>query len=245
MSLAEAGASHTDWSMIAAAGHGDEEAAATALERLVRRYWSAVYAYIRSTGRDVHAASDLTQGFICDVIISRRLCAGADPRRGRFRNLLLSAVKTYLREQYRREQRQRRKGTKVVSLKFVEPEQVVVESADPRTPEAAFRQQWSAALVRHVLDAVRAGCLADGLDAHWTIFEQRVVRPLLLGEPPTEYAELVDRLDLKDASQAANMMVTVKRRFANALIVEVGHTVKDHTDVADELAQLLRDFEGS
>ncbi len=245
MNLVEAGASHTDWSMIAAAGQPDEEGAAAALEGLVRRYWSAVYAYIRSTGRDVHEAADMTQGFICDVIISRRLCAVADPNRGRFRSLLLTAVKTYLREQHRHQQRQCRSGAKVMPIRFVEPETVVMDSSTLQDPEAAYRRQWSATLVRHVLDTVRSGCLTDALDAHWTIFEHRVVRPLLLGEPATEYAELVDRLGLKDASQAANMMVTVKRRFANALCDEVARTVNNRDSIADEIGELLRDFEGT
>jgi RNA polymerase sigma-70 factor (ECF subfamily) len=230
--------------MILAAGHGDEEAAALALERLVRRYWPAVYAYIRSTGRDVHAASDLTQGFICDVVISRRLCAGADPSRGRFRNLLLSAVSNYLKEDYRHTKREERRRQRTIPMRFVNPDEVP-DTVAPRTPEAAFHRQWSATLVHHVLDGVRRGCLADGLDAHWTIFEHRVVRPLLFGDRPTGYDELVGRLDLKDASQAANMMVTVKRRFANALCEEVSRTVSDRDEVTCELAQLLRDFEAS
>ncbi len=68
--------------MIAQVAQRDQEAAADALERLVRRYWSAVYAYVRRSGRDVHEAADLTQGFVCDIIISRRpttpIRSGAD-----------------------------------------------------------------------------------------------------------------------------------------------------------------------
>ena len=77
------------------------------MERLVRRYWSAIFAYIRRSGRDVHEAADLTQGFVCDILISRRLCDSADPNRGRFRTLLLRAIQNYLRERHRREQRAR------------------------------------------------------------------------------------------------------------------------------------------
>lgn len=243
MHLAEAGASHTDWSMVVAAGRDDDPSSATALEGLVRRYWSAVYAYVRSTGRDVHTAADLTQGFICDVIISRRLCADADPQRGRFRNLLLSALKTYLRERHRHDHRKRRAAPKGTLVRVADPEKTVVDCGASASPEAAYRKQWSATLVHHVLDTVRTGCLADGLDPHWTVFEHRVVRPMLFGEPATDYAELVERLGLKDAPQAANMMVTVKRRFANALRDEVGRTVGDRAEIGDELAELLRDFE--
>ncbi|MHC4414201.1 MAG: RNA polymerase sigma factor [Planctomycetota bacterium] len=243
MQLLEAGSSHTDWSLILDAGQADEQAAASALERLMRRYWPAVYAYIRGTGRDVHEAADLTQGFVCDVIIARRLCAAADPQRGRFRSLLLSAVKIYLREQHRHESRLRRSGQQAKPLRIIEPDRVAAESGPHPTPEAAFSYQWSATLVRRVLESVRARCLADGLGAHWNVFEHRVVRPMLLGEPPADHAQLVERLGLKDVSQAANMMVTVKRRFVGALYAEVGQTVSDPADIEDELHQLLRDLE--
>lgn len=228
--------------MIAQVAEHDQQAASDALERLVRRYWSAVYAYIRGTGRDVHEASDLTQGFVCDIIISRRLCDYADPRRGRFRTLLLNAVKNYLREQHRKD-----KGAQH-ARRHAAPAPLSADWAIPElgtndTPEEAFCYHWSATLVRQVLSAVRAGCAADGLEAHWKIFEHRVARPMLLGEPATPYPALVKQLSLKDESQAANMMITVKRRFVRALYVEVGRTVIDPGDVEDELHALLRDLE--
>ena len=130
-----------------------------------------------------------------------------------------------------------------MTLSLPRPDDVVVEHGPAQNPEAAFRRQWAATLVHHVLDEVRKGCLHDGLDAHWTVFEHRIVRPMFLGEPPTKYDELVDRLGIKDTSQAANMMVTVKRRFAGALCVEVGRTVTNRGEIGDEIAELLKDFE--
>lgn len=239
MQLTDNGASHTDWSMIAQATEVDEQVAGDALERLVRRYWAAVYAYIRRTGRDVHEAADLTQGFVCDVIISRRLCDHADPRRGRFRTLLLSSVKNYLREKHRHDHKR--------SLELDGPplslDQWPTETSSNETPEEAFCYQWSATLVRQVLTEVRAACETDGLGAHWTVFEHRVVRPMLFNEPPTDHATLVEQLKLKDESQAANMMITVKRRFARALYQEIGRTVIDPGHIEDELLELLRDLE--
>ena len=240
MQLIDSGASHTDWSMIAQTTDADGQVAADALERLVRRYWSAVYAYIRRTGRDVHAATDLTQGFVCDIIISRRLCDYADPQRGRFRTLLLGAVQNYLREQHRHDLRQRTFG---VDMRPLPLEPWPDQASSDETPEQAFCHHWSATLVRQVLTDVRVQCEKDGLDAHWVVFEHRVVRPMLLDEPPTAHAALVERLHLKDESQAANMMITVKRRFARALYQEIGRTVADPSQIEDELHELLRDLE--
>ena len=69
-------ASQTDWSMIYDAARGEPEPSAEAWDLLGRRYWPAIYAYIRSSGRNIDDASDLTQGFVCDVLIGRGRCWG-------------------------------------------------------------------------------------------------------------------------------------------------------------------------
>jgi DNA-directed RNA polymerase specialized sigma24 family protein len=270
------GLTKTDWSMIHEAGSGPGSAD-VALEQLARRYWQPVYAFIRSTGRGAHEAADLTQGFVCDVVLARRLFSIADPGRGRFRSLLLSAVTNYLREEHRRRKgrnragegregsgnsgsyseefggppvtaRTRGRGGRATVLSM-DPSQI--EQAEPApapTPEAAFAAQWSVMLIRRVLDLVRQSCSRDGLEAHWTIFERRVVRPMLFNEPKARYSDLVERLGLEDASQAANMMVTVKRRFARALYVEVRNTLAPGTgecEIQAELQDLLHDLKGA
>lgn len=244
MTLAEGGSSRTDWSLVERAGCDDSGDAAPALDRLMRRYWPAVYAYVRSTGRDVHEAADLTQGFVCDVLMTRRLCAAADPQRGRFRSLLLTSVKTYLRERHRAEHRQCRDTDRTISLRLDEPERAAIDRAPRRSPESAFSYEYAATLIRRVLEQVREECHRDELAPHWTVFEERIVRPMLFGETPSEYEVLVERLGLRDASQAANMMVTIKRRFAAALCKEVAQTVDDPADVRQELQEILMDLEG-
>ncbi len=244
MRLVEGGSSRTDWSLVEQAGSDDSGDAAPALERLMRRYWPAVYAYVRSTGRNVHEAADLTQGFVCDVLMTRRLCAAADPQRGRFRSLLLTAIKNYIRERHRAEHRQCRDAERTISLRLDEPERAAIDRAPQRSPESAFSYEYAATLVRRVLEQVRSDCERDELVPHWTVFEQRIVRPMLFGEPPADYDALVARLDLRDASHAANMMVTIKRRFAAALCHEVARTVSDPAEIKIELQEILKDLEG-
>jgi hypothetical protein len=200
-------------------------------------------------------------------VLARRLFQAATPVRGRFRSLLLRALENYLRQEHRRtaagrESRSKRRGRKPGSSTnggAGRPGQEVVArvlSMDPRelaeaepdrapTPHAAFTAQWSAMLVRRVLEQVRESCRATGLEQHWTIFELRVARPMLLGEQPAPYAELVARLGLEDASQAANMMITVKRRVARALYQEVLSTVASPEDAEGELRGLLCDLEAT
>lgn len=235
--------SRTDWSLIQEAARGEE--AQAALERLARRYWPAIYAYIRASGRDVHEAADLSQGFVCDVMLGRNIFETADQKRGRFRSLLLTAVRNYLRQRHRHDTARKRThdGRPPVQM---EADILAATAIDPgMTPEEAFTAHWSASLIRSVLGRVRAGCQEDGLGPHWTIFEQRVARPMLFGGAPRSYSDLVTRLDLEDAAQAANMMITVKRRFARELLSEVAGTVANPAYSEDELATLMHDLERS
>lgn len=242
MSTTEASSSHTNWALIFDAAHGDPAPQNAAVAKLVRRYWPAVYAYVRRAGRDVHEASDLTQGFICDVILGRAMFSHADPKRGRFRTLLLTALGNYLRERHRHETREKRSdGVKPLPLDGAELAATATEWTS--SPEHAFCAQWNATIIRDVLERVREHCLKSGLEAHWEVFEARVVRPMLLNEPRMPYARLVDRLELADAAQAANMMITVKRRFVHALVREVASTVSDPMQVEEELRELVRDLE--
>lgn len=231
-------ASRTDWSMIVDAVDDED-----ARDRVLRHYWPAIYAFIRATGRDPDESADLTQGFMCNVMLTRRLLEGADPERGRFRSLMLRALQNYLHDDARR--RHRRKRTPPGgSIQPLDGLGMAVQDPSLTTPEAAFDAEWAVALVRRVLEDVRQQCVADSLEPHWEVFAARVVRPMLLGEAPADYDDLIERFSLNDASQAANMMVTVKRRVANAVRREVSRTVNDPTDVSDELGDLMRCLEG-
>lgn len=234
----------TDWSMIDAAGRDAEDTAVmNAMEHLARRYWPAVYAYIRNSGSDIHEAADITQSFVCDVILGRRLFSSADRERGRFRSLLHAALRHYLKEYRRNERAAGRKPAALQSTVEMDPDQIAaVDAGNAQPPDQAFALQWSATLIRRVLEQVRQSCVNDAMEAHWAVFEGRVARPMLLGEQPAQYPDLVNRLELEDASQAANMMVTVKRRFARALYAEVSCTVTDPDQVGAELDELLQNL---
>lgn len=242
VSSADAGSSHTNWSLIFDAARGEAIPASSALEKLARRYWPAIYAFIRKSGRDVHEAADLTQGFVCDVMITRNIFTHADPSRGRFRSLLLSSLQNYLKERHRHAARQKR-APATRSFRLEDSDIAAAEIAGGDTPEQAFATQWNATLIRTVLQKVQSDCRNAGLEAHWAVFEARVVGPMLTGEPRVSYAKLVERLELDDAGQAANMMVTVKRRFVQALVQEVGRTVDDPLQVEEEIREMLRDLE--
>lgn len=239
------GYSRTNWSMIMDAASENGQNSATALDRVIQRYWPAVFAFIRSSGKSAEDATDLTQGFLCDVLLGRNLLQTATPDRGRFRSLLLKSVSNYVREQHRRDTRKKRSprtpdGKSLLTpFSLDEGEGAWAAISSDQKPEAAFHAQWAASLVRQVLEKIRIDCMNRGQEAYWEVFLRRIVRPKLHGEPPESYEQLVKAWGIKDAAQAANMMVTVKRRFARALVDEAELTVTDSLVTRTELEDLL------
>ncbi len=82
-------------------GGGCEDAAFRALEQLCRSYWFPLYAYVRRQGQGPEDAQDLTQEFF-SRFLQRGSFERADPERGRFRTFLLSSMKRFLNEEWRR-----------------------------------------------------------------------------------------------------------------------------------------------
>lgn len=91
----------TLWSVVLAStdASGDEEQSSKALAELCRTYWRPVFAFICRRGHNVPDAQDLTQSFFVKIL-EGNLLRRADPDRGRFRALLLHALKDFLVDGY-------------------------------------------------------------------------------------------------------------------------------------------------
>lgn len=228
----------TDWALIDLAAL-DGTAAHSAMEQISRRYWPVIYAHARASGCDIHEASDVTQGFLCDRVVGGKLLDQADKARGRFRALLRAAVRNYIFDARRRMHGKRVKKPRVDSV----GEKIEGQPGVSIAPESEFDAQWAAAIIQRVLQRVRREYIEQCQEAHWEVFVGRVVRPMLFAEEPVPYEALVERFDLTDISQASNMMIGVKRRFARAMRAEVAQTVENADDVDAELNDLLRIFE--
>ncbi|MCH2162910.1 MAG: hypothetical protein MK085_13705, partial [Phycisphaerales bacterium] len=110
---------------------------------------------------------------------------------------------------------------------------------DPE-PERVFITHWVATVIRNAIGQCRKDLEARGRTAEWTILEARVIKPMLEGAEPQPYQDLLPRLELRDSSQAANMLVVAKRSFAKAVLDEIGQTMQDKQDVEGEIHDLLR-----
>jgi RNA polymerase sigma-70 factor (ECF subfamily) len=230
----------THWTLIQEI-KSDEDKDRALIGLMLERYWKPIYCYLRRKGYDNESAKDLTQGFLHEVVLNRGLIHKADRSRGRFRSLLLTALNRYLVNVKEGETaRTRIPPDKLVSLEMVDPPELhmITES----NPDDFYHYVWLSALLEQVLSAVQTSCEQDGLEIHWQVFEDRVVRPILQGSESPSLSEVCQKHDIRDEKKASNMLVTVKRRFHAALKEYVRTTVASDNHVQEELTEILNFF---
>ena len=130
----------THWSLVGnAAAEGD-----ASLEALCQQYWQPVYVVARRAGHDVETAKDLTQGFFAKLLQQQWLKV-ADQEKGRFRTFLVTALKRYMVDEWRKEVAVKRGGGREV-LQIDEEFAEQLEVSDS-SPDALFDRHWALALV--------------------------------------------------------------------------------------------------
>jgi len=227
----------TRWTEISAARTLDPERRRKAVGRIMARYWKPVYAYLRRKGNDHDKSADLVQGFFIKVI-ERDLIQQADPDRGRFRSLLLTALDRYVRDEYEKETTHKRRpdgGVNSLDAFEVPPPLPAMEAS----PQQAFVYAWASQLLDEVLADVEAQCLQTGQQQHWEVFRQTVVEPTLSGAEIPPMPTLCRELDIGTPKQAAAMNVTVKRRFKRVMRAYVLEFVASEEEVDSEIGDLM------
>lgn len=227
----------TNWDLIRDAA-SDSTTAKSSLERVTRRSWPAIYAFIRASGRPPEQATELTQGFLCDVFLARKLLEKADRNRGRFRTLLLGAVRNYLADIHRRTTamtRMPRGGVAPLDQLITVGIDPVAHGAD--SPERAFNARFVAGLIRSAAERLQQELLSEGDEASWEIFRLRVLQYAFDGTT-VGYEEIAPRFGLARGTCAAKLLVA-KRRFASILMDEMRATVENPSDLSAEVDELL------
>jgi len=231
----------THWTLIQDIKSGEDKDRAL-IGLMLERYWKPIYCYLRRKGHDNESAKDLTQGFLHEVVLNRDLVHKADRSRGRFRSLLLTALNRYLINVKEGQMAHTRiPPDKLVSLDMVDPPELnmITES----NPDDFYHYVWLSALLDQVLSAVQTSCEQDGLQIHWQVFVDRVVRPILQGSETPSLSEVCQKHGIQDEKKASHMLVTVKRRFHAALKEYVRTTVASDKHVQAELTEIFNFFQ--
>jgi hypothetical protein len=232
----------THWSLIEHAGAKDQDPDRTLIGSLLEQYWRPVYCYLRGKGYSNDAAKDLTQGFFHEIVLGHELLQKADSAKGRFRSLLLTALNRYLINVHNAENACKRiPKEKLVSLDLAGAADLP-EPLNRSDPEGSFNYVWASNLMERVLEEAESKCHEQGKSAHWHVFHDRILQPILERSDAPSLSDLCTRYGIADTSKASNMIITVKRRFQDILRRHLRQSVASDAEMRDEMQELQRFF---
>ena len=219
----------THWSVVLLAAQNSAPEAPEALEKLCASYWYPLYAYVRRTGRNVEDAQDLTQEFFARLLAKQYLGL-ATPERGRFRTFLLSSLKNFLANDWKRSQRQ-----KPIPLDEVDAEsRYAREPSDTATPDVLFERRWAETVLDNALERLRQEQIAAGKQR---LFDG-LANCLTGAEHSQPHAELAHQLGMTEA--AIKMAVhRLRKGYAALLRQEVAQTVSSPAEIDEELRHMI------
>jgi RNA polymerase sigma factor (sigma-70 family) len=224
----------TSWSLIvASAGHLDAQSK-QALATLCERYWYPLYAFIRRRGYEAEKARDLTQDFFVRLL-EKNYVRQVDPRRGRFRAFLLTAVKHFLLNEADRESASKRGGGYIMlPLELGTAEQwYKLEPAHDLTPEKIFERNWAVTLLQTVTDQLQQEFAKAGKANQF-----QALKPMLIGEGEgVRYSQIALELGLSEGAVKVAIH-RLRRRFRELLRLEIAETVADPEQIDVELRYL-------
>lgn len=222
----------TNWSLVGGLEGPD---GASALAALCEQYWFPLYAYVRRRMGNDHDARDSTQAFFA-WMLERNFLRRAAPERGRLRSFLLTSLQNFLNNEFQASRRQIRGGNAtVVSLDFqVGESQFATLASHEMTAESLYERSWALLLLDRVMSQLQGEMEAAGEGRRF-----QVLKPTLDGEQSDGYREIASALEISEpaARQAASRL---RKRYRQLLLDEVGLTVTDAEDVADEIRSLFR-----
>lgn len=231
----------THWSVVLAAARTQSPAAEKALETLCIAYHYPLYAYVRRRGLSPPQAEDLTQDFFAERVISKLIFKGVSPEGGKFRTWLLNCLQNYLRNDWERQNAQKRGGGReALSLNFQDAEgKYVLEPAHEETPEKLYDRAWAMTLLERAWQRLRETYSLSGDAALFDSLASYL--PGALDAVP--YLQTAERIGKTEA--AVKMAVSrLRREYGSALKVEIRRTLSEGGDPDEELRHLLAILEG-
>jgi RNA polymerase sigma factor (sigma-70 family) len=226
----------THWSAVLTAADTQSPESAKALQELCQAYWVPLYAYVRRQGHKPEDAQDLTQEFF-RRLLERKYLRLADRERGRFRSFLLTALKHFLVDDWRRGQAARRGGGRLPESWDVENAEALyqLESGDSTNPERAYERRWAMLLLERVLN-----CLGQEFRESEKSELFHELKGFLWGDSEVEsHSDLGARLGLSEGAARVTLH-RFRKRYRELLRDEICRTVAHPGEIEGEIRYLMR-----
>lgn len=226
----------TRWSLVLRS-RNPGPGAVRALDEVCRIYWAPLYAYARRWGKPQADAEDAVQSFFV-VALRRELFAGADPGKGRLRNLLLTAFKRHLQDLSASAASARRMpGSPELWVGLHEVEERL---ADTSGVESAFDREWAHAVLQGALKRLEEKYEVEGKK---NLFQ--ALRPLLLhSEDSGTRTATAAGLGLTPSALGVALH-RLRKRYREAMMATIAATVERDEDIEAEfraLAEILAEM---
>jgi RNA polymerase sigma-70 factor (ECF subfamily) len=206
--------------------------------QLCQIYWRPIFTFIYRRGYSAPDAQDLTQDFFL-MILEGNLLQSADPKRGRFRALLLRSLKNFLIDEAVKQRRRKRGG----DVQFVSWEQwmadapsqlaLAVEKMESSPPEALFDAGWAAATAEEALRRLRLECESKGRRRVYEVLH----RYLTVERAEICYEDLSRALGVPEPS-VKSLLHHFRARYRLLLRQEIAKTVESEANVDEEIRYL-------
>ncbi len=227
----------TDWLLVNSIVRAPAATSERALEKVLVCYLPVLRHHLITHFRvSEDQASDWVQSFVLQKILEQNLIARADQRRGKFRSFLLQALNNFVIQQLRYARSSlRSSAAETLPLEEVADFRLgVVQDHEAQMFDIA----WARTVLAKTLDQMKAYCFNTAQADVWSVFESRLIKPLLDGEDPPAYEELVVTFGLKSPSQASNLLTTAKRIFGRMIRSVIAEYAGTDGEVEREIQDL-------
>lgn len=170
----------THWTVVLSAGselHSPD--ARQALETLCHTYWYPLYAFVRRQGKNAEDAQDVTQELFARLLTKGSIGL-ADPARGRFSSFLLTSLRNFLAEDFRRGGRLKRGGgsAPVSWESLTAEERYRAEPKNEASADRLYERRWALTLIESTLARLESELAAAGKERTFSELKGH-----LLGDP--------------------------------------------------------------
>ena len=177
--------------------------------------------------------------FVHDFLTERlpRCSAKANPQRGRFHSLLLSAFSNYVRDRLRHDNA----VIRVPSGGFVSIDDPDVPDIPLPVTEAETELEWTRTVLAEVLRRLQAFYIRKGKERFWAVFEKQIVVPILEDTEPMPPDELVEKFGFQSPQAVYNALAEGKRKFQKFLKEVITEYAGD-PDAAETEMRRMKNF---
>ncbi len=227
----------TRWNVVA---HTRDENTATyreAWNELFETYWQPLFSYVRRQGYSELDAEELTQAFFANLLQRGSLPSQSDSNK-RLRSYLLTALKHFLIDDFRRQSSLKRGGNnQPMSLDQTQESIELSVPSNSVSPDVAFDRQWALHLIENTLKSVEREYQENG-KSH--LFE--AMKPHLSCHAARQpYKELAEKLGMK-AGSVRIAVYRLRQRFAAVMRAQIAATVSSPDEAEAELCHLMTVF---